>query len=1100
VTIPSSTTVTTEEVVTIPSSTTVTTEEVVTIPSSTENPGNFTWLFEPCRGPDPPTCPPGVPPLILLSLDGFRMEYIDRKLTPVINRLKECGIRTPYMRPIYPSKTFPNHYSIVTGLYGESHGIVDNSIYDMELRDRFSLSRPSKFDPRWWQGEPLWNTMKKQGKKSASFMWPGCDVQIQGMYPDIYVPYNGSISFEYQVDMVLGWLDLPKEERPEFISMYMFEPDTTGHKESPFGPELPPVLARMDGLVGKLMDGLLARRMDQCVNLVLVSDHGMQETSCSKTNRLDSWIDVNNYYIFEGQAGRITSKYLYKNREYVHVDNPEPADNITAHLECKDERLLVYKKEDAPKRLHHANNKRIDEVLLKNKDKWLVFRKGSYNCNNQGAHGWDNNFDAMHALFTAHGPGFKSQFDMEPLENIELYNMMADLLDVEPASNNGTKGSLNYIMTSPKPQPIREVSDVSCSGDFQSDVVTDCSCDNLRNLTMKSESELNEQLKLTAEEVTQSWSKHHPYGINSPNSSCYFVQRDYVNTYNAQFRMPLLSTFIYDKMPSVFPSDCVRGDPRAKNGRNCSDFISEEQNITHAFLYPPGVSATDDGRLDAAITSNLVPMYNGFQSGIWKFLYDVLEEYREHYSDIHVMVGPAWDYDADGKPDDINNITQLVQDSGVPIPSHFYMSMIRCRVGDSVQQCTGELDVQSFILPHKQKVMNCMKSIDYLQEHVARVRDIELLTGFEFFVNTSFEDAVKIRTFLPGHLWSRDSWVEEPCMEEMKCPAGFSLPPVILVCLDGFRADYLLRNFTPTLGKLASCGTHAPYMRAVYPTKTFPNHYSIVTGLYPESHGIIDNNMYDMKMNKRFSISSSEARNPEWWKGEPIWNTLQKQNKTAATFFWPGSDVKIKGMYPNYYKPYDGKISYQARIDQILTWLDLPEGERPDFLTLYFNEPDLAGHIWGPENKPAMRDILEEVDGYIGKLMNGLLHRDLHNCVNIIVVADHGMAETNCDQVVVLKDWHYPLNNVYVWEGPFGRIANKYKYSSGGMAPLNETEQTPTSKILDDLKCKSEHMKVFDKHWLPKRHHYANNDRIDDVILDMDAEWLVGRYSYRGCT
>ncbi|CAH1773184.1 unnamed protein product [Owenia fusiformis] len=706
----------------------------------------------------------------------------------------------------------------------------------------------------------------------------------------------------------------------------------------------------------------------------------------------------------------------------------------------------------------------------------------------------------MHALFTAHGPGFKSQFDMEPLENIELYNMMADLLDVEPASNNGTKGSLNYIMTSPKPQPIREVSDVSCSGDFQSDVVTDCSCDNLRNLTMKSESELNEQLKLTAEEVTQSWSKHHPYGINSPNSSCYFVQRDYVNTYNAQFRMPLLSTFIYDKMPSVFPSDCVRGDPRAKNGRNCSDFISEEQNITHAFLYPPGVSATDDGRLDAAITSNLVPMYNGFQSGIWKFLYDVLEEYREHYSDIHVMVGPAWDYDADGKPDDINNITQLVQDSGVPIPSHFYMSMIRCRVGDSVQQCTGELDVQSFILPHKQKVMNCMKSIDYLQEHVARVRDIELLTGFEFFVNTSFEDAVKIRTFLPGHLWSRDSWVEEPCMEEMKCPAGFSLPPVILVCLDGFRADYLLRNFTPTLGKLASCGTHAPYMRAVYPTKTFPNHYSIVTGLYPESHGIIDNNMYDMKMNKRFSISSSEARNPEWWKGEPIWNTLQKQNKTAATFFWPGSDVKIKGMYPNYYKPYDGKISYQARIDQILTWLDLPEGERPDFLTLYFNEPDLAGHIWGPENKPAMRDILEEVDGYIGKLMNGLLHRDLHNCVNIIVVADHGMAETNCDQVVVLKDWHYPLNNVYVWEGPFGRIANKYKYSSGGMAPLNETEQTPTSKILDDLKCKSEHMKVFDKHWLPKRHHYANNDRIDDVILDMDAEWLVGRYSYRGCT
>ncbi|XP_010283230.1 PREDICTED: ectonucleotide pyrophosphatase/phosphodiesterase family member 3-like, partial [Phaethon lepturus] len=152
-------------------------------------------------------------------------------------------------------------------------------------------------------------------------------------------------------------------------------------------------------------------------------------------------------------------------------------------------------------------------------------------------------------------------------------------------------------------------------------------------------------------------------------------------------------------------------------------------------------------------------------------------------------------------------------------------------------------------------------------------------------------------------------WVEEPCisLETPQCPAGFDLPPLILFSMDGFRAEYLQTwsSLMPNIAKLKTCGTHSKYMRAVYPTKTFPNHYTIVTGLYPESHGIIDNSMYDVDLNKHFSLSGMEKFEPSWWKGQPVWLTAMYQNLKAGTFFWPGSDVLINGTYPTLYSVYN---------------------------------------------------------------------------------------------------------------------------------------------------------------------------------------------------
>jgi len=176
------------------------------------------------------------------------------------------------------------------------------------------------------------------------------------------------------------------------------------------------------------------------------------------------------------------------------------------------------------------------------------------------------------------------------------------------------------------------------------------------------------------------------------------------------------------------------------------------------------------------------------------------------------------------------------------------------------------------------------------------------------------------------------SWVEETCesINEPQCPAGFETPPTLLFSLDGFRAEYLhtWSGLLPVISKLKNCGTHTKNMRPVYPTKTFPNHYSIVTGLYPESHGIIDNKMYDPKMNAFFALKSKEKFNPEWYRGEPIWLTAKHQGLKSGTFFWPGSDVEINGILPDIYKMYNSSIPFEERILAVLKWLQLPKDER----------------------------------------------------------------------------------------------------------------------------------------------------------------------------
>ncbi|KAK2516506.1 hypothetical protein Q9233_013631 [Columba guinea] len=289
-----------------------------------------------------------------------------------------------------------------------------------------------------------------------------------------------------------------------------------------------------------------------------------------------------------------------------------------------------------------------------------------------------------------------------------------------------------------------------------------------------------------------------------------------------------------------------------------------------------------------------------------------------------------------------------------------------------------------------------------------------------------------------------------------------------------------------------ACGTHSKYMRAVYPTKTFPNHYTIVTGLYPESHGIIDNSMYDVNLNKHFSLSGTEMSNPSWWKGQPVWLTAMYQNLKAGTLFWPGSDVPINGTYPTLYELYNGSMPYEQRISKVLKWLDNTKSERPDFYTLYIEEPDSSGHSFGPVSGGVIK-ALQLADQALGMLMEGLKQRNLHKCVNLIVLADHGMDMTYCKQLEYMTNYFKQID-FYMYAGPAARIRarnvpdNYFTFDSEG--------------IVKNLTCKRspQHFKPYLTPDLPKRFHYANNIRIDKVHLLVDQQWLAVRDgTYTNC-
>ncbi|KAM4713694.1 LOW QUALITY PROTEIN: ectonucleotide pyrophosphatase/phosphodiesterase family member 1 [Anableps anableps] len=711
-----------------------------------------------------PKCPPGFsrPPLLLVSMDGFRAEYLKdhKSRLPIINKLRKDGTTTPYIRPVYPTKTFPNHYTIVTGLYPESHGIIDNKMYDVTRNAFFSLKTQEKFNSNWYQGEPVWITAMRQKLKTATFFWPGSDVAINGSYPDFYKTYDQQIKFESRLEAVFNWLSLPKQERPEFYTLYLDEPDSTGHRYGPKSQQVITALERVDWILGELMDGLFIRNLHQCINIMIVSDHGMEEASCQRGTYVSVYQkDTSNFTVIQGPAARIQPKRLPQ--DYFSFDY----EGLIKNLSCRvpNQPMRPYLKENLPKRMHFANNKRIERGHLYMQEGWqAALNRYELKYCSGGFHGSDNLFTNMQAIFIGYGPGFKTNSVVPPFENIELYNLMCDLLGIRPSPNNGTHGSLNHLLKHPFYHPVHPAQlshETPCEG--HSLVPTDnlhCLCS---SQTTEMEKKMNTLLSLTSSENKTNLRRlHHPFGtpgvVQAETSFCLLYHSDYLSGYSRDRLMPLWVSYTLQPLSRVRdpgPEGCVRADFRvpSSSGQLCL-LYRDETNLSYGLLHPPYLNATGS-ETDSLISSNMAPMFPAFKK-VWSHFHtSILLKYSQQLNGVNVISGPIFDVDFDG------NVDPVIKNSEnkTAVPTHFFLIMTSCRNSSfSPVNCEGPLQAMAFIMPHKRDYTEfCAEEPDlswveeWLRFHTARVRDIELLTGLSFYHDRiSVEETIQLKTFL----------------------------------------------------------------------------------------------------------------------------------------------------------------------------------------------------------------------------------------------------------------------------------------------------------------------------------------------------------------
>lgn len=386
------------------------------------------------------------PVVLLVSSDGFRFGYQFKTDTPNIHRLIKNGTEAESgLIPVFPTLTFPNHYSIVTGLYPAYHGIINNYFTDPKTGELFSMS---SHEPKWWLGEPLWETVANHGLKAATYFWPGSEV-YKGSWncPAIYcMQYDGSVPFEDRVDTVLRYFDLPSDDMPVFMTLYFEDPDHQGHKVGPDDPDITEAVARIDKLIGRLIDGLEKRGVFEDVNIIMVGDHGMVGTCDKKLIFLDDlapWIQIPKEWVqsyspllaIRPPSGTSVKDVVAKMNEGLKSDKVGNGN-----------RLKIYLKEELPSRLHYWDSYRIPPIIGLIEEGFKVEQTKSRKQECGGAHGYDNAFFSMRTIFIAHGPQFARGRKVPSFENVQIYNLVTTILNIQGAPNNGTSSFPRTIL------------------------------------------------------------------------------------------------------------------------------------------------------------------------------------------------------------------------------------------------------------------------------------------------------------------------------------------------------------------------------------------------------------------------------------------------------------------------------------------------------------------------------------------------------------------------------------------------------------------------------------------------------------------------------
>ncbi|XP_022090688.1 venom phosphodiesterase 2-like isoform X2 [Acanthaster planci] len=729
-------------------------------------------------------------PLVVIALNGFQSNFFQyQSLVSNIARLAECGVHGNTISS-YPSTAIPDLYSIVTGIYPAYHGKAADwlRVYGLNETEFGPAERPntySRIDPKWFQQNGLWGIAADQGHLTASHSWIGREGNIdedQPPSPSYYQTYDSGISYRDRIQTVVNWLHLNPSERPDFITVYFEDPGVTVQKYGIESDQTMDSLAKVDSAIGILLDSLFEEMDLGCINVMVVSTGGFADRNCDRTYYLID--DLPNVGDFSLLPDSVTSvgKITATDRAPLEMDT---AEEIMEHLQCKVNHGQVFTKRLLPVQLHASYGLQYEDAVVLMEEGWTFSKQqeGYDRTNCKGASDGFNPYSSnMQGMFVGFGKGFKTAKTVPAVRNVDLFNLMAELVNVTPGENNGTAGIFSNVLTSPKMQDTVAVEfssprNAECSypgndneyDQRQLDSDTGCVCTQAvlnsypetREVTLK---DINNNLRQT--NVPASRQRNAPFGFprisrnvgSTGQDYCELYQSNFITVYENKLKIPLFATFTVQRNSgtTTLIGNCLRYDVRLQPDKSpkCSNYDSNSNpqlpiNIVQGLLYDPSLADSVNDELNALTSANIIPQYAAFQQNVWLPLAARIRQWANQSNrslEMNVVVGPVYDWNSDTLQDTYKQLAASqawVVDT--PVPSHYFIVASRCKEDISLTMCSlHSLEVVSFVLPNTDTIRICKTFDDYLWTHMTSLQDLELITGLQLFPDMSADEELKI--------------------------------------------------------------------------------------------------------------------------------------------------------------------------------------------------------------------------------------------------------------------------------------------------------------------------------------------------------------------
>ncbi|XP_071837292.1 venom phosphodiesterase-like isoform X3 [Apostichopus japonicus] len=724
---------------------------------------------------------------LMIALDGFRPEFMNdswREIIPNIHRLAECGSVATKMEPSYPSTTYPNLYTLVTGLYPTIHGVISDYLERDGIAGAFDpRNNPQSLtlqNPGWYNGKPIWQIAKEQGVITGSHSWIGNTVQEQSIggfnvdpNPHYYVQHNPDIDFHARIQSALNWFTLPSN-KAKFVNIYMEEPGNTITQHGVSSDQVKTALEEVDDAIGLFMENLIRDDVTGCFDIVIVSTNGHLDVSCENTTYFDSILP--NTLFYDSSTHGMNSMGFITPTAQSPTDS-DTVEELVTKLRGQNRQYDTYTLDTVPPKYHFYNKNRHEAALVI-MDDWQTFASNQQNFETEmctGARGgYSPSNPEMKGVLIGFGPSFKENFTrMEGFSNVEVYNLITELIDVHPEKNNGTHGVLNDLLLFPE-VPLTNVADdsffdpesslctfptlVSDKNDKRDQADTGCQCsddvlDNLgQQVTINQKDELLDisvgEAEIFIREV------HAPFGapglIETDGAAgghyCQLVQNNYMTIFENKLSIPLYVAYQLRQQSSQSEllRSCYRYDVRLSpesspkcRSYNSANIGSLPDDMQMAFLLQQPLAHSLDDEFNILITSNIVPMWKSFVDDVWSQMVNQLRSMASD-RDILVVAGPAFDTNRDGTRDSYQDIAfrSYAWVEKTPVPTHYYLVVTRCQdATQSVSLCPVEdLETVAYIFPHTKETIRGDSSIqDFMRTYQASVLDVERISGTFFF-------------------------------------------------------------------------------------------------------------------------------------------------------------------------------------------------------------------------------------------------------------------------------------------------------------------------------------------------------------------------------